>query len=78
LTGVVIPPGVAHGFYYVRPSIDVCGVSQYFSQDDELGCRWNAPDLGLEWPCKDPVLSEKDGKAMSYAELREALDAARK
>jgi dTDP-4-dehydrorhamnose 3,5-epimerase len=69
LTGIVVPPGVAHGFYYVKPSTHVYAVSEYWDLADELGCHWDAPELGLDWPCKIPLVSERDGRAMSYAEL---------
>jgi dTDP-4-dehydrorhamnose 3,5-epimerase len=73
LTGVVIPPGVAHGFYYARPSTHAYAVSHYWNPDDELGCHWDEPDLRLDWPCKNPVLSERDREPRTYAELRAAL-----
>jgi dTDP-4-dehydrorhamnose 3,5-epimerase len=73
LAGIVVPPGVAHGFYYVRPSTHVYAVSEYWDMADELGCRWDAPELGLDWPSKTPLVSERDSRAMSYPELVAAL-----
>jgi dTDP-4-dehydrorhamnose 3,5-epimerase-like enzyme len=25
--------------------------------------RWNDPDIAIDWPIKDPILSEKDAKS---------------
>ena len=73
LTGISVPPGVAHGFYYSRPSLHVYAVTDYFDPADEMGCRWDSPELGLNWTNPRPKLSSRDEKAMSYAELAALL-----
>jgi dTDP-4-dehydrorhamnose 3,5-epimerase len=70
---VAIPPGVAHGLYAPRGAVFLVGTSQYYNPDDNKGCRWNAPELALDWPCADPQLSDRDRLAGSYAELRGSL-----
>ena len=75
-SGLSIPPGVAHGFYFLEPSLHVYAVSHEWDPDDELGCRWDDPDLGIEWPCRDPVLSERDALLGQLSALAEALNAA--
>jgi dTDP-4-dehydrorhamnose 3,5-epimerase len=64
---VVIPVGVAHGFFFPVPSVVVCGVSHYWDPADELGCRWDAAELNLAWPTRAPVLSDRDATAGDYA-----------
>src|SRR3990172_1443631 len=44
---LVIPVGVAHGFYFHQPSIHVYAVSHEFDPADELGCRWDDPALEI-------------------------------
>ncbi len=66
---VCIPPGVAHGFYYPEPSITIVGVSHYWAMDDELGCRWDDPELSLSWDVKNPVISARDQEAGSLAAM---------
>jgi dTDP-4-dehydrorhamnose 3,5-epimerase len=39
LQTVYVPPGVAHGFYFVQPTIYFYALSQTWSMRDELGCR---------------------------------------
>ena len=73
LTCVTVPPGVAHGFYYVTPSLHVYAVTHYHDHADEMGCRWDSPELGLKWTNPRPKLSKRDENAMSYAELAALL-----
>lgn len=67
---VAVPPGVAHGFYFPEPSIHVYAVSETFDPDDELGCRWDDPEIGFAWPCTAPLLSERDTQAGTFSEMR--------
>lgn len=66
---VTLPPGVAHGFYFAEPSIHLYAVSHYWNTADELGCRWNDPDIGLGWPTASPELSERDANAGGFEEM---------
>lgn len=70
----VVPVGVAHGFYFPEPACHVYAVSEYFDERDEFGCRWNETALGLVWPSEDPILSERDRAAGSYADMVAALE----
>lgn len=65
-----IPPGFAHGF--VALSDDA--LLQYkctalYSPDDERSVRWDDPDLAIDWPLPEPILSEKDRDAHRLADL---------
>lgn len=70
---VVLPPGVSHGFYFPEPSMHIYGVSAYFVRPEAAACRWNDPDLGLDWPCDAPNLSEKDATSGNYAQMLAVL-----
>jgi dTDP-4-dehydrorhamnose 3,5-epimerase len=67
---VAIPPGVCHGFWFPEPSVHVYGVSEYWNAHDELACRFDDPALGLDWPVRQPLLSERDREAGSLAAMR--------
>jgi dTDP-4-dehydrorhamnose 3,5-epimerase len=70
---VAVPPGVAHGFFFPEESVHVYAVSETFDPEDELGCRWDDPETGLDWPCTAPLLSERDEQAGSFRALRDAV-----
>ncbi|HCK84286.1 MAG TPA: dTDP-4-dehydrorhamnose 3,5-epimerase [Hyphomonadaceae bacterium] len=69
--GWTIPPGVGHGFFFPVPTVTVYSVDRYWSKDDELACRWNDRDLGIDWPVKDPLLSPRDAAAGTLAQMIE-------
>ena len=73
---LVIPVGVAHGFYFHEPSVHVYAVSHEFDPGDELGCRWDDSELGIAWPCSEPLISERDRTLGSLNELRAAWSSA--
>lgn len=68
-----IPPGVCHGFWFAEPALYVYGLSTGWFPSEELGCRYDDPALGLDWPARDPILSPRDeSPALDYAAMREA------
>lgn len=73
-TMVSIPTGVAHGFYFPEAANMLYSVTHYWDPvTDELGCRWDDPGLGLDWPVSAPVLSPRDQAATSLDGLLEEL-----
>ena len=57
-----IPPGYAHGFCVLSEVADFeYKCTELYYPEDEGGVIWNDPDIGINWPCKNPALSQKDG-----------------
>jgi dTDP-4-dehydrorhamnose 3,5-epimerase len=56
-----IPKGFAHGFLALTDEVHVSyKVSHTYSSEHDTGIRWNDPDVGIDWPVKNPLISEKD------------------
>ncbi|HEX2090433.1 MAG TPA: dTDP-4-dehydrorhamnose 3,5-epimerase family protein [Actinomycetota bacterium] len=55
-----IPPGVAHGFYAESDLRLLYFVDAYYTGKDEFGVAWDDPEVGIDWPSREPVLSERD------------------
>jgi dTDP-4-dehydrorhamnose 3,5-epimerase len=65
-----IPVGFAHGFCVLSEQADVhYKVTAEYAPDLETGIRWNDPDVGIDWPIADPIVSPRDA-ALPF--LREA------
>jgi len=65
-----IPPGFAHGFCVTSEVADfLYKCSNYYSPQDERGIAWDDPDLAIEWPVANPLLSQRDQR---HPRLRQA------
>ncbi|MFL5311208.1 MAG: dTDP-4-dehydrorhamnose 3,5-epimerase [Myxococcales bacterium] len=69
-----IPPGFAHGFCVLSETAEVAyKCTDFYDRADEIGLRWNDPAVGIAWPIRDPLLSQKDAELPTLAELRSRL-----
>jgi dTDP-4-dehydrorhamnose 3,5-epimerase len=46
-------------------------VDNIYSPGHERGLLWNDPDIAIEWPVTNPILSAKDQKNMTFKSLIE-------
>ena len=71
-----VPPGFAHGFCVLSDVAQVVyKVTDFYDPADELGIRWDDPEIGIAWPLRDPILSPKDRDLPLLAELIDQLPA---
>lgn len=56
-----LPPGLAHGFVVLSELADFeYKCTNYYDANDEACLIWNDPELNINWPCDNPILSDKD------------------
>jgi len=69
-----VPPKFAHGFCVLSKTADfVYKCTDYYRPDDEGGLLWNDPEVGIKWPLKEPLLSEKDKVCACLSEISSDL-----
>ena len=69
-----IPPGFAHGFCVLSEQVDVeYKCSDFYNPGDELTVLWSDPEIGIDWPVRNPILSAKDAAALPLARVMERL-----
>jgi dTDP-4-dehydrorhamnose 3,5-epimerase len=69
-----IPPGFAHGFCVLSERVDVeYKCSDFYNPGDELTVLWSDPEVGIDWPVRNPILSAKDAAALPLARVMERL-----
>jgi dTDP-4-dehydrorhamnose 3,5-epimerase len=71
-----VPPGFAHGFVVLSETADVFyKCSNFYDPTCEIILRWNDPQLGIEWPDIDLIISERDSGGLTLSQLRHRLPA---
>jgi dTDP-4-dehydrorhamnose 3,5-epimerase len=69
-----VPAGFAHGFCVLSELADVAyKLSSYYDPATEAGIAWDDPEVGVEWPISDPILSDRDRAAPRLAEIADSL-----
>ncbi|MDQ7002474.1 MAG: dTDP-4-dehydrorhamnose 3,5-epimerase [Ghiorsea sp.] len=68
-----IPPKFAHGFCVLSETADFCyKCTDYYHPEDEGGLLWNDPEVGIDWPLKEPLLSDKDKAYLKLSNIDES------
>ncbi len=62
-----IPTGFAHGFCVLSTVAEIqYKCTDYYDPQGEFTIAWNDPDIGLDWPTDNPILSAKDTDAPQF------------
>jgi len=69
---IFIPRGFANGFCILEDNSELLyKTDNYYNSDHEGQIIWNDNDLDILWPFKNPILSKKDLKNMSFKKFVE-------
>ena len=58
-----VPMGFAHGFCVLSQEATIAyKATEEYAPDLERGILWNDPDIGIQWPISNPILSPRDAQ----------------
>ena len=67
---IYIPPGFAHGFCGLnKENYVIYSCTNYRDAKSEIGIKHNDKKLNIKWPIKNPIISAKDKKNISFNEF---------
>ena len=68
-----IPEGFAHGFLITSEvALFFYKCTDFYNSQTEWTLLWNDPELAIEWPLKDPIVSPKDSNGTSLRAIIES------
>jgi len=69
-----VPEGFAHGFLCLSKKCTInYSLSEYRDADSELTLDWQEKKLGIKWPIKKPILSQKDKNGLSLKDIHQFI-----
>lgn len=65
-----IPEGFAHGYCVLsETALFTYKCTDFFNPSAEAGIKWDDTDIGIDWPIRNPILSDKDQKNKYLQEM---------
>jgi dTDP-4-dehydrorhamnose 3,5-epimerase len=69
-----VPVGFAHGFCVTSEVADVTyKVSNYYDPTSERGIAFDDPELGVQWPVDEPLVSDRDRANPRLSDIADSL-----
>ncbi len=69
-----IPEGFAHGFVVLSDTaLFSYRCSAAYAPDHEHTIRWDDPELAIDWPIEEPIVSAKDRDGATLAQIADKL-----
>lgn len=73
-TSLFVPKGCAHGFLTLgKENLVFYVCNEYWKKKYEISINWADKKLKVNWPSKNPILSDKDKKGISFNEYNEII-----
>jgi len=70
-----VPAGFAHGFCVISDQALVnYKCTDYFNPQDNNGLIWNDPDIDIDWPVSNPIVSPRDKCLPQFKECMAEFD----
>ncbi|MCS7084078.1 MAG: dTDP-4-dehydrorhamnose 3,5-epimerase [Aquificaceae bacterium] len=67
---VFVPRGFGHAILTLSPNTEILyKVDQYYSPQHDKAIRYDDPWLNIDWPIKNPILSQRDKEAPYLEEI---------
>lgn len=67
-----VPPGFAHGFCVLSEMAEFeYKCTDTYHPESELVLAWDDPQIGVDWPVSEPVLSGRDQQGLSLEQLQQ-------
>ena len=61
---LLIPRGFGHAYLTLTDDAEILyKADNYYAPEADAGIRWNDPEIAIEWPVTEPILSQKDVNA---------------
>ncbi|MEV7655922.1 dTDP-4-dehydrorhamnose 3,5-epimerase [Streptomyces anulatus] len=71
---LLVPAGCGHGFQALSDEATVCyKVDAPYDPALDVAVAWNDPELAIDWPLADPLVSARDQAAPALAEVKNRL-----
>ena len=68
-----VPPRIAHGYISLEDDSELFyQMGDFYVPEHARGLRWNDPTIGIKWPAKPVILSDKDASLPYLTEIRDA------
>lgn len=68
---LLIPKGFAHAFCTLEENTEfMYKTDDFYALECDSGIAWNDPDLNIDWPIENPILSEKDEQLKQLKDLK--------
>lgn len=69
-TQLYVPEGFGHGFVTLEDeTLFSYKCTNFYNKESEGGIFWNDKDLNIDWQIENPIISEKDQMAQSFADF---------